>query len=174
MPPVPTQPGQTALTILTGAEIVSLASGGPQWAGATTLQIADLAGAFGALVPLAINVNASVASPTVLTPANILGGSVMTVLDMTGAITAATNLQLPTVAAWIAAFPNPPAVGQTYTLRIANTAGSGAGIWTVVTNTGWGTLIGTMTIGVAAYRDFLVEYTGGGGGLFQSIGTGTS
>lgn len=111
----------------------------------------------------------------VLTGADISGASVEVDLGLTGAIATAQNVQLPTVAALLAALPA-EVIGQTYKLRILFLGGSASGALTVTTNTGW-TLAGTMTIAVGAYRDFLVKLTGANGvvtgATLQNIGGGT-
>ena len=93
-------------------------------------------------------------------------------LNMAGAITGASNAQLPTVANLLSNMGNPIAL-QTYKLRIINGGGSGPGIWTVTTNTGW-TLTGTMTIPVGGWREFYVALTSLTAATLQSIGTGTN
>ncbi len=102
--------------------------------------------------------NSSTSASTLLTGANISGGSVEKTLNLTGAISAASNSQLPTVANLIASLGPVTQTNQTYRLRIINGGGSGSGVWTVTTNTGW-TLSGTMTIAVGASRDFYVTLT---------------
>lgn len=116
--------------------------------------------------------NSSTSASTVLTAANISGGSEEHTLNMTGAITGASNAQLPTVVDLVAAL-TPIVQGQTFKLRIINGGGSGAGVWTVTTNTGW-TLTGTMTIAVGGWREFYVTLTSLTAAALQSIGTGTN
>jgi hypothetical protein len=97
-----------------------------------------------------------------------IGGAEEVYLDLTGALGAGANIQLPTVAALVAAIPNAQ-VGTAYYLRIMNHS-SGAFAWTVTTNTGW-TLNGTMTIAQNFYREFMVTFTAIGAATLQSLGT---
>lgn len=92
----------------------------------------------------------------------------VSVLDLTGALGAGANVQLPTAASLLSAFGG---VGFSYILRIMNHS-AGAFAWTVTTNTGW-TLSGTMTIAQNATRDFLVTVNASGTATLQNIGTGT-
>ena len=103
------------------------------------------------------------------TAANIISGSIETVLALTGVVSANTAITLPLVSALPAATP-----GQTYKLRVINVGGTGSGTWTVTTNTGWGTLNGTMTVAVGGWRDFIITQTSGSAATLQSIGTGTN
>jgi hypothetical protein len=109
-------------------------------------------------------------SGTTLTAANISGAMGMVALNMTGALGAAANAQLPTVATLIAALHS-PTVGTSFVLRVINSS-SGAYAWTVTTNTGW-TLNGTMSINQNTFRDFLVTLNSLTTATLQSIGTGT-
>ena len=122
--------------------------------------------------------NSSTSASTLLVAADISGGSIEHTLNLTGAISAASNAQLPTVTNLLATLGITNLTvktNQTYKLRIINSAGTGSGIWTVTTNTGW-TLNGTMTIAVGATRDFYVTITDPLSSItatLQSIGTGT-
>jgi len=117
--------------------------------------------------------NSSVSASTLLTGANIFGGSIEHVLNLTGAISAASNAQLPTVANLLVAIGGLFQINQTFKLRIINGGGSGSGVWTVTTNTGW-TLNGTMTIAVGAWREFIVTLTAPATptATLQSVGAG--
>lgn len=117
----------------------------------------------------AYTTNAATSSAT-LTAANVTGGSVEVHLNLTGALGAAANATLPTVASLVAAIPN-AAAGQTYKLRLINSS-SGAYAWTVLTNTGW-TLNGTMTVQQNTWRDFIVTLTSMAAATLQSTSTGT-
>ena len=120
---------------------------------------------------LAYNTNAATTSAT-LTAANISGGYAEVDLALTGTLGAGANATLPTVAALVAQLVN-VVPGQTYKLRIVN--GSSANFaWTVVTNTGWGTLNGTMTIAQNTWRDFIVKFTSLTAATLQSVGTGSN
>src|ERR1700730_17446183 len=102
--------------------------------------------------------NASTSASTVLAAADIFGTALHEhTLELTGAITAASNAQLPTAAQLITAMGanTYPARGQSYKLRVINGAVSGSGIWTLTTNAGW-TLNGLTTIAPGKYRDFYI------------------
>jgi hypothetical protein len=142
-------------------------------------------GSLGLVVPeqivnqQAYQTNSSTSASTLLAGANISGGTIEQTLGLTGAITAASNAQLPTVANLLTSVDAHNVVvqtNQTYKLRIINIGGSSSGVWTVTTNTGW-TLNGTMTIAVGAWRDFYVTITDPVSAItatLQSVGTGTS
>jgi len=127
------------------------------------------------------SVNAGATSLT-LVAADIYGGSVEHILNLTGAPTAAQNATLPTVAALIAAIPD-CAAGNSYKLRIYGN-GTSSGVWTVLTNAGSGTwtLTGTMTIPIVSggpgFRDFFVTITnvtaGSLAATILSVGTGNA
>lgn len=118
--------------------------------------------------------NAVATAPTAgtlaLTGANI-AGSVKTVLNLTDALAAAANAELPTVASLIAAMETMgivPEAGTSYELDVMNSS-SGNFAWTVTTNTGW-TLNGTMTIAQNTVRKFLVSFTSATAATLQSLG----
>jgi hypothetical protein len=119
----------------------------------------------------AYNAVATAASFT-FTGAQITGGSVEVTVDLTGAIGAGSNAQLPTVAQLVAAMTaagiNPQA-GLTYELDIINRNG-GANAWTITTNTGW-TLTGTMTIASGNFRKFYVTLSSLTAAVLRSLGT---
>ena len=112
------------------------------------------------------NTDSNAAAHT-LTGASITGAENFVCLEMTGALAAGANLQLPTVAQLIAALHS-PIVGSSYTLRIIN-ASPGAFSWTITTNTGW-TLNGTMSIAQNTYREFIVTLTSTAAATLQSMG----
>lgn len=108
-----------------------------------------------------------------LTAANIIGGSVKTVLDLTATLAAGATATLPTVATLVAALEAAGVnvqAGGSYELDVMNTS-SGNFAWTITTNTGW-TLNGTMTVAQNTYRQCVVTF---GAGLttatLQSLGT---
>jgi hypothetical protein len=144
-------------------ECVSNAAGAAVWV--------ELAAAGGEVpdVSSAYNAASSAVSFTA-TGAQISGGSAIVVLDLTGNPAGAANVTLPTVAALVAALTNPIA-GDSYNLRIKNSANSGT--WTVVTNTGW-TLTGTMTIATTVYRDFVLTLNSLSAATLQNVGGGTA
>ncbi len=107
--------------------------------------------------------NSSTSASLALVAADIFGGAHEHALNLTGAITVASNATLPTVSALVTGIVNALS-GQTYMLRIINGGGTGSGVWTILTNTGW-TLNGTtmnipvLAAGVRNYRDFYVTLT---------------
>jgi hypothetical protein len=106
-----------------------------------------------------------------LTGANITGGSVKTILNLTAALSAGAAADLPTVAALVTAMEAAgitPAPGASYELEIMNTS-SGNYAWTVTTATGW-TLTGTMTIAQNTLRRFVVTFTSLTAATLQSLG----
>jgi hypothetical protein len=117
--------------------------------------------------------NTSTSASTVLSAANIFGGSAECTLNMTGAITLASNAQLPLVTALVTAIGN-AVIGQTYKLRVINSGGSVAGVWTLIqaSDSSW-TLNGAMTVAVGAYTDFYVTLTSLTAAVLQRIGSGT-
>jgi hypothetical protein len=124
------------------------------------------------IVNQAYSTNSSTSASTVLVAADVFGGATEHTLNLTGAITVASNAQMPLATALIAAIPNARA-GNTYKLRIINGGGTGSGVWTVTTNVGW-TLTGTMTIAASlGYRDFYVTLTSLAAVVLQSLGSGT-
>lgn len=119
-------------------------------------------------VSSAYNASASAVAFTA-SPAQISGGSANVVLDLTGAPAAALNVQLPTVAALVAALPN-PVIGDSYMLRVKNSGNTLA--WTLTTNTGW-TLNGTVAVATATWRDFVLTLTSLTTATLQNAGSGT-
>jgi hypothetical protein len=120
----------------------------------------------------AFNTNSTAVAAT-LTAANIAGGGSSVDLALTGTLTGAAAITLPTVAALVPSLFS-PSVGTTYRLRIINES-SGAFAWTVTTNTGW-TLTGTMSIAQNTWREFVVTITGVGASptaTLQSVAVGT-
>lgn len=87
------------------------------------------------------------------------GGSWLTYVRLTGAISGATNAQLPTAAAmyavWNALAPynygTNAAAAKCWFVKVVNAAGTGSGVWTMTTNTGL-TLAGNMTVAVGGSR----------------------
>lgn len=107
-----------------------------------------------------------------LTAANISGGSVKTVLNLTATLAAAATATLPTVAALVAALQAANIdvqAGASYELDILNTS-SGNFAWTVTTNTGW-TLNNTMSISQNVGRQFTLTFTSLTAAVLQSLGT---
>lgn len=104
-------------------------------------------------------------------PANVATAPALVVLDLTGALAAGANLQLPTVSA-VQTVVGEDFTGQTWMLRIINNS-SGAFAWTLTTNTGW-TLNGTMSIAQNTFRDFLVTISDAAAhtASLQNVGSG--
>ncbi len=144
----------TSPTQLSGANQINVDTGSAEWVAASlTILAAWMAqnATFGARN--IYNTNAATSGAT-LTAANVTGGSDEVVLAMTGTFSAPGNIQLPTVAALIAAIGTNVFAGQTYRLRIINVGSTQT--LTVTTNTGW-TLNGTAdTIATATWREFIV------------------
>ena len=153
--------------------------------GATALSGASLVATIGVAPPQqAYTTNSSTNASTVLTAANICAASVETILNLTGAITSASNAQLPTALSVLQILAaSQILVGGSYyegttvsfKLRIINGGGSSSGVWTIIADAGptW-TLDGTMTIAVGYYRDFLATITSSSNvftGTLQSLGT---
>ena len=117
--------------------------------------------------------NAATSGTTLLNTNVASNGVIDLTLNLTGTLAGAANATLPTVATLLQQLPQAQ-VGSTYKLRIINSS-SGAFAWTVVTNTGWGTLNGTMTIAQNTWRDFIVTITsvGSATATLQAVGTGT-
>jgi hypothetical protein len=109
-------------------------------------------------------------------PNATVGATVAAAGDLTGAAqcyanysaVGAANLTTRTAAQMIA--DGGLAIGQSYLLRIIN---SSAGITTVVGGTGV-TIVGTATLAVGSFRDFVVTVTGIAAISLQSAGTGTT
>jgi len=120
--------------------------------------------------------NASTSAATLAAGALVTARG-LSVIQMTGNLGAGAALTLPLAADVIAALtailgPGSNVVGTTWRLRIAR-SGTGAFAWTVTTNTGWGTLGGTMTVGQDAWRDFAVTVSSATTCTLQNIGGGT-
>ncbi len=113
------------------------------------------------------NTDSSAISHTV-SAANITGAEVDVFLNLTGAAGGSVNLTLPLVSALITALHS-PVVGSSYNLEIYNSGNTGS--WTVVTNTGWGSLLGTMTIAQNTSRRFTVTLATVTTATLQSRGT---
>jgi hypothetical protein len=124
-------------------------------------------------VMAALNIVASVDAAMVLTAAQISGGvaSVDTQISGGANLTAGRNLQVPTVAALVAAL-HAPTIGTSFRLRITNFQG-GAFAFTVVTNTGW-TLTGTtFTVAQNTWREFVVTLTSLTTATLKPVAVGT-
>jgi len=100
---------------------------------------------------------ATATATATLTAAQVLNG---TLLGSPGS--SAASYTLPTVADLEAALPSADKAGVTFDFSVLNVDGSGSGVITLVTNTGW-TLVGLMT----------VVATAGTAQLFRARKTGT-
>ena len=87
-------------------------------------------------------------------PATATAAATLTAAQLTNGIllgspgSSATSYTLPTVAALEAALSNSK-VGSSFPVSVINVDGSGSGVITLVTNTGW-TLVGLMTVAATA------------------------
>lgn len=101
-----------------------------------------------------------------LTAAQVLGGIL---LGSPGSSAAAYTL--PTVAALETALSNAVKVGSSFDLSVVNVDGSGSGVITMTTNTGW-TLVGLMTVVATAgtAQMFRARRTGDGAWSLYRIG----
>jgi hypothetical protein len=79
-----------------------------------------------------------------LTAAQVING-----LLLGSPSTSAASYTLPTVAALEEAIPSATKAGVTFEFSVVNVDGSGSGVITLVTNTGW-TLVGLMTVAATA------------------------
>jgi hypothetical protein len=142
---------------------VSAAAGAANWIeyGSSGTIVSDTSSAYNA---------ANNAAGFQATGAQISGGSAFVELDLTGNPAGAANLQLPTVANLVAAIPG-VAAGDSYTLRVKNSANSNT--WTVTTATGW-TLNGTMSIATGTWRDFVLTFTSLAAATLQNAGGGAT
>lgn len=87
---------------------------------------------------------ATATATATLTAAQVLNG---TLLGSPGS--SAASYTLPTVADLEVALPSADKAGVTFDFSVVNVDGSGSGVITLVTNTGW-TLVGLMTVAATA------------------------
>lgn len=87
---------------------------------------------------------ATATATATLTAAQVLNG---TLLGSPGS--SAASYTLPTVADLETALPSADKAGVTFDFSVVNVDGSGSGVITLVTNTGW-TLVGLMTVAATA------------------------
>lgn len=101
-----------------------------------------------------------------LSAAQVLGGIL---LGSPGSSAAAYTL--PTVATLEASLSNAVKVGSSFDLSVVNVDGSGSGVITMTTNTGW-TLVGLMTVAATAgtAQLFRARRTGDGAWSLYRIG----
>lgn len=107
--------------------------------------------------PLIVSIAAPQTATASLSVAQLLGGIL---LGSPGS--SAASYTLPTVAALEAVLTNAK-VGSSFDLSVINVNGSGSGVITLVTNTGW-TLVGLMTVLATAgtAQSFRARKTGDG------------
>jgi hypothetical protein len=97
---------------------------------------------------------AEVALNVLPAPVTAAGTANLTVAQLTNGIilgspgSSATSYTLPTVAALDAALGNAK-IGSSFPVSVVNVDGSGSGVITLVTNTGW-SLVGLMTVAAVA------------------------
>ena len=97
---------------------------------------------------------AEVALNVLPAPVTAAGSATLSVAQLTNGIilgspgASAASYTLPTVAALEAALGNAK-VGSSFPVSVVNVDGSGSGVITLVTNTGW-TLVGLMTVAATA------------------------
>ena len=106
-----------------------------------------------------------------LSTADVAGGSVLQVLNLTAALGAGATATLPTVAALVAALAAlgiDVVAGSSYELDLINSS-AGAFDWTITTNTGW-TLTGTMTVAQNTMRKCIITFTSLTAATLQSLG----
>lgn len=162
---------------LAGTERLPLdkATGGSAWATPaeiSTYVLADVANTYGSVLNLPNGQYGSNSSAVGFTATGAeVAGARDVVLDLTGALAAGANIQMPTAANLVAAVPN-AVVGETYVLRILNNS-SGAFTWTLTVNTGV-TISGTATILQNTWREWLVTLTSLTAVTLQNIGSGTT
>lgn len=89
------------------------------------------------------------APATLTTGATLTGDQVLTGLILGSPTGTASAYQLPTVAALETALPSSAKVGATIDFAVINVDGTGSGVITLTTNTGW-TLVGLMTVAATA------------------------
>lgn len=165
------------ITTLTGTERIPLdiAAGGSSWttpAEINTYVSAALIATYGYQLNIPngqYKADSSTAGFTA-TGAEVAGARHCS-LDLTGALGAGANLQLPTAVNLVAAVPNAVS-GESYILRVLNNS-SGAFAWTLTVNTGI-TINGTATVNQNTWREFLVTLTSLTAVTLQNIGSGTT
>ena len=88
-------------------------------------------------------------------PATATASATLTANQVTNGIllgspgSSAASYQLPTVAVLEAGIPSAVNVGESFDFSVVNVDGSGSGVITLTTNTGW-TLVGLMTVAATA------------------------
>ena len=105
----------------------------------------------------------SSAPATATVSATLTADQVITGLILGSPGSSAASYQLPTVAALEAALPSSTKVGATIDFSVLNVDGSGSGVITLTTNTGW-TLAGLMMVVATAgtAQAFRARKTGSG------------
>ena len=119
----------------------------------------------------AYNTNTNASGTVTLTGAECTGGSQEVWVNCTGTQAGAFAIDLPTVAALVAAMEAAgitPVAGGSYILDIMNNCGASE-VGTVTTAAGW-TLTGTMTVSNGTYRKLLVTMMSLAAFTAQSLG----
>lgn len=111
------------------------------------------------------------APATATSSATLTADQVITGLILGSPGSSAASYQLPTVAALETALPSSAKVGATIDLSVLNVDGSGSGVITLTTNTGW-TLSGLMTVVATAgtAQVFRARKTGSGAWTLYRVG----
>jgi hypothetical protein len=119
----------------------------------------------------AYSTNTNASGAVTLTAAQCTGGLIEVWVNCTGTQAGGFAINLPTVAALVAAMQAiniNPVTGGAYILNIMNNNGA-AQVGTITTASGW-TLTGTMTVADATYRKLLVKFTSVAAFVGQSLG----
>lgn len=174
-----TSPTWTAMDSVTAvaaafASPPALGSTAPATVSATTLNatgLTTLAGVGSSVPQQAYNTNTNASGTVTLTGAQCTGGSEEVWVNCTGTQAGAFAIDLPTVAALVAAMQAAglnPVPGGSFILNIMNTCGA-VETGTVTTASGW-SLTGTMTATQNTYRKLLVTMTSLAAFAAQSLG----
>lgn len=108
-----------------------------------------------------------------LSAASMAGAESLNVINMSGSLSGAAVLTMPTVALLLAARPGVAGTNNndTFTTRIANTS-AGNFAWTLTAGTSE-SVSGTATIAQNAYRDFTMQFINGTSVVASNAGGGT-
>jgi hypothetical protein len=99
-------------------------------------------------------------------------GATLVVLDLTGTLSADSNVTTPTAGSMIGALAGGGFVGESWTLRIVNNS-SASHMWTL--NGGSGvTVVGTAGVNQGDWREWAMEVTGANAVSATNIGGGTA
>ena len=151
-------PATAGLSLLPGSAITFNCTAAGAWTGQT-----------GSTHNAAVNTSTSAVSFTA-SGALVTGGVSTVDLQLTGTLTAAATITMPSIASLTTALHSPN-VGTSYRLRMINQS-SGAFAWTVAVPAGY-TATGTQTIAQGTWREFVVTLTTLSSVSFVSVATGT-